>query len=66
MKLTQQDQARLLGIDPRTLRKWRKEKPYLYKIIMQGFAIEETIKKAEENISELKEIAQSLNKKKEE
>ncbi|MEA2049770.1 MAG: hypothetical protein U9O56_03485 [Campylobacterota bacterium] len=34
MKLTQQDKARLLGIDLRTLRKWRKEKPYLYKIIM--------------------------------
>jgi len=62
MKLTQQDMARLLEIDPRTLRNWRKEKPYLYKIVMQGFAIEEAIEKAEKNTKELKEIVEVLNK----
>ncbi len=58
MKLTQQDKARLLGIDPRTLRNWRKEKPYLYKIIMQGFAIEEAIEKTQKNLDELKAISE--------
>ncbi len=33
MKLTQQDKARLLGIDARTIRKWPKDRPYLYEII---------------------------------
>ncbi|MDD5084377.1 MAG: hypothetical protein PHT88_05630 [Candidatus Moranbacteria bacterium] len=41
MKLTQQDMARLLDVDARTLRNWKNTKPYLYKIIMQGFAIED-------------------------
>ena len=43
MKLTQQDKARLLGIDARTLRNWRKEKTYLYDIIEKGFAIGGTV-----------------------
>ncbi|MAD42429.1 MAG: hypothetical protein CL623_08570 [Arcobacter sp.] len=64
--MTQRDMAGFLDVDVKTIRNWRKNKPNLYKIIMQGFAIEETIKKAEENITELKEIAQSLNKRKEE
>ncbi|WP_434270114.1 hypothetical protein [Aliarcobacter cryaerophilus] len=33
MKLIQQDKARLLGIDSRTIRKWRKDKPYLMKLL---------------------------------
>ena len=32
MKLTQQDKARL-GIDARTIRKWRKDRPYLMKLL---------------------------------
>ena len=43
MKLTQQDKARLLGIDARTLRKWRKDKPFLYEIIEKGFAFDEIV-----------------------
>lgn len=66
MKLTQQDKARLLGIDARTLRKWRKEKPYLYEIIEKGFAFEEVVKKAQQNADELKileEQFKNLNQK---
>jgi len=62
--MTQRDMAGFLDVDVKTIRNWRKNKPNLYKIIMQGFAIEETIKKAEDSINELKEIAQSLNNKK--
>ena len=60
--MTQRDMAGFLDIDVKTIRNWRKNKPNLYKIIIQGFAIEEAIKKAEENAIELKKVAQSLNK----
>ena len=33
MKLTQQDKARLLGIDARTIRKWRKEDHIYMKLL---------------------------------
>ena len=48
MKLTQQDKARLLGIDARTLRKWRKDKPFLYEIIEKGFAVDEIVNVSKE------------------
>ncbi len=57
MKLTQQDMARLFDIDPRTLRNWRKEKPYLYEIIMKGFAFDALLDKLEKNLHELKELS---------
>jgi hypothetical protein len=64
MKLTQQDKARLLGIDARTIRKWRKEKPYLYEIIEKGFAFEEAVKKAQQNADELKALEEEFKAKK--
>jgi hypothetical protein len=64
MKLTQQDKARLLGIDARTIRKWRKEKPYLYEIIEKGFAFEEAVKKAQQNADELKALEEEFKSKK--
>lgn len=64
MKLTQQDKARLLEIDPRTLRNWRKEKPYLYEIVMKGFAFEEVVKKAQQNADELKALEEQFKGKK--
>jgi len=56
MKLTQQDKARLLNIDPRTLRNWKKDKPYLYEIIEKGFAFEEFIQTMQKNLDEIKEL----------
>lgn len=64
MKLTQQDKARLLGIDARTLQNWRKEKPYLYGIIEKGFAFEEVVKKAQQNADELKTLEEEFKTKK--
>lgn len=61
MKLTQQDMARLLNITPMTLRNWRKEKPYLYEIVMKGFAFEEAVKKARQNADELKALEEEFN-----
>lgn len=63
--MTQRDMAGFLNIDVKTIRNWRKNKPNLYKIIIQGFAIEEIIKKTEENALELKKVVQGLNKKQE-
>lgn len=62
--MTQRDMAGFLNIDVKTLRNWRKNKPNLYKIIIQGFAIEDAIKKAEENAIELKNMFKELNNKK--
>ena len=63
MKLTQQDMARILGITPMTLRNWRKEKPNLYKIIMQGFAFEEAISSAKENYEKLEALKEKVSNK---
>jgi len=62
MKLTQQDMARLLGLTPMTLRNWRKDKPYLYEIVMKGFAFEDMVKKAKDNYNSLRELDESFKK----
>lgn len=56
MKLTQQDMARLLDIDARTLRNWKTTKPFLYKIIIQGFSIEDVLNSMEIQNNKLREI----------
>ena len=56
MKLTQQDMARLLKIDARTLRNWRKDRPFLYDIIMKGFAYDNFIIELEEKLDSLKKL----------
>ncbi len=61
--MTQRDMAGYLGITPVTLRNWRKEKPNLYKIIMQGFAFEEAIESAKENYEKLEALKEKMSKK---
>lgn len=55
--------ARILGITPMTLRNWRKEKPNLYKIIMQGFAFDEAIEEAKKNYEKLETLRECVVKK---
>lgn len=62
MKLTQRDMAGLLGITPMTLRNWRKDKPYLYEIVLKGFAFEDAVKKSKQNYEELRELEKSFVK----
>ena len=62
--MTQRDMAGLLKVTPMTLRNWKKEKPYLYEIIMKGFAFEEAVKKAQQNADELKALAEEFKTKK--
>lgn len=61
--MTQRDMAGFLGVSTATIRNWRKEKPNLYKIIMQGFAFEEVIENAKENYERLEVLKEKLNKK---
>ena len=64
MKLTQQDQARILGVATATIRNWKKDKPRLYEIVMKGFAFEEVVKKARQNADELKALEDEFKAKK--
>jgi len=61
--MTQRDMAGYLGVDVKTIRNWRKEKPNLYKIIMQGFAFEEAIESAKENYEKLEALKEKVSKK---
>jgi len=56
MKLTQQDMARILDIDARTLRNWRKNKPKLYDIVMKGFAVDKAIDEAKKSYENIRDI----------
>jgi transcriptional regulator with XRE-family HTH domain len=55
--MTQQDMARILGIDPKTLRNWKKNKPELYKKVMQGFQLEQAVEEAKMHYEKLEKIA---------
>lgn len=61
--MTQRDMAGYLGVTAVTMRNWRRDKPNLYEIVLKGFAFEEAVKKAEQNVEELKELAKSVEKK---
>lgn len=52
--------AGYLGITPVTLRNWRKDKPNLYKIVIQGFAFDEVVNKARQNYEELEKLKTDL------
>jgi len=60
MKLTQQDMARLLRITPMTLRNWRKDKPYLYEIVIKGFTFDELVQQSKKNHDELIKLQESF------
>lgn len=62
--MTQRDMAGILKVTPMTLRNWKKEKPYLYEIIMKGFAFEEAVKKAQQNADELRALGEEFKVKK--
>lgn len=61
--MTQRDMAGILEIDVKTLRNWRKNKPELYKKVMQGFQLEKAVKEAKEHYERLEKIADQENKK---
>jgi transcriptional regulator with XRE-family HTH domain len=62
MKLTQQDMARILDITTATLRNWRKNKPNLYKIVMQGFAVEDVKRTLQESMEKIESAGEEKRK----
>ncbi|NDJ27243.1 hypothetical protein DMB95_09160 [Campylobacter sp. MIT 12-8780] len=55
--MTKRDIAGFLGVDVQTLRNWKKTRPNLYRVIMQGLAIDEAITLSKENYEKLKEFS---------
>ena len=58
--MTQRDKAIHLDVDVKTLRRWKKTRPNLYKIIMLGFAFEEAVKKSKENYEALEKLERDI------
>jgi len=54
--MTQRDMAGYLGVDVKTIRNWKKDRPKLYEIVMKGFAFDEMIEKSQKNLDELREL----------
>jgi hypothetical protein len=60
--MTQRDMAGYLGIDVKTIRNWRKEKPNLYKTLMLGFAVSEIKEGLAKNIELIEQLQQLSTK----
>lgn len=60
--MTQRDMAGYLDITPMTLRNWKKHKPNLYKIVMQGFAVEDVKKLLQESVEKLESAGEEKKK----
>ena len=61
--MTQRDMAGYLGVDVKTIRNWKKDRPKLYEIVMKGFAFDEMIEKSEKNLEELRELKDKFESK---
>jgi transcriptional regulator with XRE-family HTH domain len=62
--MTKRDIAGFLNVDTKTLYNWEKNKPNLYITVMKGLAFDDLVKKSEQNLEELKEFSNELNKNK--
>jgi hypothetical protein len=56
-KMTKRDIAGYLGVDVQTLRNWKKTRPNLYRVIMQGLLIDEVVAQSKENHEKLVKAA---------
>lgn len=63
MKFTQQDIARIIGVDAKTLRNWRKDKPELYRRVMLSFRYEEILQALKNQYEEFKKIGDDSHSK---
>ena len=61
--MTKRDIAGFLGVNVQTLRNGKKTRPNLYRVIMQGLAIDDIIAKSKQNHDELCKIAKKFDKK---
>lgn len=61
--MNKRDMAGYLGIDRTTLYNWEKNRPNLYKTIMQGLAVEDVKKLLQESVEKLENAGESEKKK---
>lgn len=59
--MTQRDLAGRLGINVKTLRKWKKDRPKVYKLLMIGLKVETMIAGLKGNIEALERLIQDEN-----
>lgn len=57
--MTNRDMAGFLGVDVKTLHNWKKNRPALYKKVMQGFQLEKALEEARRHYEALQQIAQT-------
>jgi hypothetical protein len=55
--MTKRDIAGYLGVDVQTLRNWKKTRPNLYRVIMQGLAINDAIEHMRKSYEKLLEFS---------
>ncbi|TLD85945.1 hypothetical protein [Helicobacter sp. MIT 05-5294] len=59
LEMTQRDLAGRLDINVKTLRKWKKDRPKVYELLMIGLKAESMISNFKENCQELEKLIQS-------
>ena len=55
--MTKRDMAGYLGVDVQTLRNWKKTRPNLYRVIMQGLAIDDATEHMRKSYEKLLEFS---------
>jgi len=60
--MNKRDMAGYLGVDRTTLYNWEKNRPNLYKIIMQGLAVEDVKKLLKESMEKLESAGEGEKK----
>ncbi|WP_297881472.1 transcriptional regulator [uncultured Campylobacter sp.] len=55
--MTKRDIAGYLGVDVQTLRNWKKTRPNLYRVIMQGLAIDDATEYMRKSYEKLLEFS---------
>ena len=55
--MTKRDIAGYLGVDVQTLRNWKKTRPNLYRVIMQGLAIDDAAEHMRKSYEKLLEFS---------
>lgn len=59
--MTQRDLAGKLDINVKTLRKWKKDRPKVYRLLMIGLKAEDILANFKENIDILEQLIQNEN-----
>ncbi len=54
--------AAFLGVDVQTLRNWKKTRPNLYRVILQGLAVDDAIKQTYDSFQKLSRFSEEAEK----